>query len=379
MELNGQNKDRVDEESIVESLGSEKQVEYDGHVVFEGDGNISAFATTENIPEEQPGPQTEVVQVGNITSGKSFILTFTDTKYKQINVFPFLLRDGTETGADKDEYYYYNHHWDLRQGHDIEAISELFPEIFPYEDRQQYGFEEITEIQYTELMRYKVYRLIKQGQFVFFENDLKKTYVIWEGNEVRPPVWYIPFEMKDKEREMEAELDDVVEESVENRNEDLPLVPVELEEIWFEGATAEAAAEVAAAAVNEVEGVEEVENEFDFVTEPIPKTAAVSIPVSNANIDAEPVYVLKEEEDPTEMENKEWKFFFEENESKVDLTSTNDFLIDEVRKMDKRIKQLEEELNEQIEINKKYRRTVNVLVILSVVVAAAGVAISLLM
>lgn len=96
-------------------------------------------------------------RVGHIASGKVFIISLYDKKGgKMIATAPFNQKVG-------NEFYGYSHHWDLREGKDVEQMSKRFPSIKPYKEMQK-ELPGLTETSYTALMAYEVYQLIAAGK-----------------------------------------------------------------------------------------------------------------------------------------------------------------------------------------------------------------------
>jgi len=175
-------------EEIIPTIQEKDVHEIGGTCIPDENGNFSQNQLVEK--EREMDSITTILEVGQITSRKKNILSFINTKNKQVNEYPFILKNGTETNGEKDGFYNYNYHWDLRNGHDIEDINGRFPVVFPYHERESHKLKDISEAQYTELMKYKIYCLIKEEKLIFKKYDHNRVVVKWLGNDMNPPDWY---------------------------------------------------------------------------------------------------------------------------------------------------------------------------------------------
>ncbi|MDQ6598108.1 hypothetical protein [Bacillus salipaludis] len=294
---------------------------------------------------------TNIVQVGSITSGKKYILSFIDTSNKQINRFPFIQRNGTQTNGEKDGHYNYNYHWDLREEHDIEAISNQFPEIFSYRERFNYiGLENIMEAQYTELIKYKIFCLINRGEFIFNESD-QITIIEWNGPEINPPEWYTKINSsEDNLHIIEQQIDAVTE--IEEKTDELadPIKDNDPDKINVqEMGTLNVSGPILD--ISEDAGYSEIGNQLGN------NTITISSDDSQSSNDPQDVLVN------TEVCNQS--------------SISNDLLLEEVNKMENRIQILEKKLLIQEEDNNIYRKKSKVFIGLAICIGFIGIIINL--
>lgn len=289
-----------------------------------------------------------ILEVGNITSGKKLILSFTDSTNKQINSFPFLLKNGTVTHGEKDGYYNYNYHWDLRLDHDIEEISNQFTEIFPYKSIGLYeGLANISEVQYTELMKYKIYCLIKNEEFIFKLDDNSRILVQWNGNEITQPEWYHSLEMgiNDLGHDFSAQNDAIIKAEMISAPQGTNNILVTNEDyIPIQDSIIENANIVK----GEIPGTKVKEGLMD-------QDSVLDKSQNEVNFE------LKTPDLPVTSESTKVQQNFQiENQNNTDLI-TRELLFEETNRLEKRISDLEKKVKKLDVENKKYRKTMKLL------------------
>lgn len=124
------------------------------------------------------------LKIGHISSGKIFIISFYDTKGgKMITTSPFNQKTGTD-------HYNYSHHFDLREGKDIEGLNKRFPTIKPYKELQK-EIPGLTETSYTLITIYEFYQLIKSGKMDIKgqnrQGEQIHLKITWTGDELPKP------------------------------------------------------------------------------------------------------------------------------------------------------------------------------------------------
>lgn len=122
--------------------------------------------------------------IGHISTGKIFIISFYDSKGgKMITSSPFNQKSGTD-------HYNYSHHYDLREGKDIEELSKRYPTIKPFKTLSK-EIPGLTETSYTQLMIYEFYRLITTGQMDIKGQNKKGDQIhlkiSWTGDPIEQP------------------------------------------------------------------------------------------------------------------------------------------------------------------------------------------------